>query len=143
MPLWVIWLIASGLLLILEIFTVSFILFFPGVAAFIAFVCAIFGLSFEVQLIVFIVSTVLMIVFLKPFIIHLFKITDVPVSSKSVIGQTAVVLKTIDNLAKTGQVKLAVEIWSAISTEDTEILEIDTKVIVDSIDGDKLVVKKS
>lgn len=141
MPLWVIWLIASGVMLILEIFTVSFFLFFPGIAAFVAFICAILGAPTEAQVIVFILSTILMIIFIRPIVVRLFKTKDVQMNSKSVIGKNAIVLKAIDNINKTGQVKVAGEIWSAISN-DNEAIEIDSMVIVESIDGVKLVVKK-
>lgn len=141
MPLWVIWLIASGVMLILEIFTVSFFLFFPGIAAFIAFICAILGLPLEVQVIVFISCTILMIAFIRPLITKFFKTKDVQMNSKSVIGKNAIVLRPIDNINKTGQVKVSGEVWSAISSDD-EPIEVDTMVIVESIDGVKLVVRK-
>ncbi len=141
MPLWVIWLIASGIMLVLEIFTVSFFLFFPAVGAFIAFICAIVGLSMEVQIVVFILSTILMIAFIRPLVTKLFKTKDIQMNSKSVIGKNAVVLKAIDNIHKTGQVKVAGEVWSAVS-DTNETIEIDSMVIVQSIDGVKLVVRK-
>ena len=141
MPLWVIWLIASGVMLILEIFTVSFFLFFPGIAAFVAFICAILGTPMEAQVIVFILSTILMIIFIRPIVVRLFKTKDVQMNSKSIISKNAIVIKAIDNINKAGQVKVAGEIWSAISN-DNEPIEIDSMVIVESIDGVKLVVKK-
>ena len=141
MPLWVIWLIAAGIMLILEIFTVSFFLFFPGIAAFIAFICAILGVSMEIQIVVFIVSTVLMIAFIRPLVTKLFKTKEVTMNSKSVIGKNGVVLKTINNIHKTGQVKVAGEVWSAVSS-DGETIEIDSMIIVESIDGVKLVIRK-
>lgn len=141
MPLWVIWLIASGIMLILEVFTVSFFLFFPGIAAFVAFICAIVGLSMEVQVVVFIVSTILMIVFIRPIVTRFFKTKHITMNSKSVIGKNGIVLKTINNIHKTGQVKVAGEVWSAVSSDD-ETIEVDAMVIVESIDGVKLVVKK-
>lgn len=141
MPLWVIWLIASGVMLVLEIFTVSFFLFFPGIAAFIAFVCAILGLPMKAQVIIFIVCTILMIAFIRPLVTKLFKTKDVQMNSKSVIGKNAIVIKIIDNIHKAGQVKVAGEVWSAVSSDD-EIIDVDSMVIVQSIDGVKLVVRK-
>lgn len=137
----IIWLIACGIMLVLEIFTVSFFLFFPGIAAFIAFICAILGASTQAQIIVFISSTILMIAFIRPLVTRIFKTKDTQMNSQSVIGKNAIVLRTINNINKTGQVKVAGEVWSAISSDD-ETIEIDTMVIVQSIDGVKLVVKK-
>lgn len=141
MPQEIIWLIASGVMLILEIFTVSFFLFFPGIAAFIVFICALLGLSLNGQIIVFITTTILLIIFIRPLVTKLFKTKDVPMNSGSVIGKNAVVIKPIDNIHKTGQVKVAGEVWSAISS-DGEIIEIESMVIIESINGVNLVVRK-
>lgn len=141
MELWIIWLIASGIMLILEIFTVSFLLFFPGVAAFIVSIFAILGMPVEFQVIIFVFSTILMIAFIRPIITRLFKTKDVKMNSNSVIGQKAIVIKTIDNIHKTGQVKVAGEIWSAISS-DNENIEVDSMIIIKAIDGVKLIVRK-
>ena len=37
LPMWALWLIASGVFFLGEIFTVSFLLFWPGIGAFLAF----------------------------------------------------------------------------------------------------------
>jgi len=141
MPLWGIWLIASAIMFLMEIFTISFLLFFPAVGAFLAFLCALFGASMQVQVIVFIVSSLLLIAFIRPIVSKFFKVNNVAMNSESVIGKNAVVIKAIDNLHGRGQVKVAGEIWSAISSTDDEIEEGAT-VIVLKIEGVKLIVKK-
>lgn len=138
---WIIWLIASAIMFLMEIFTVSFLLFFPAVGAFLAFLCAIFGASMQVQIIVFVVSSILLIVFIRPIVTKFFKTSNVAMNSKSVVGKNAIVLKTIDNLHGKGQVKVAGEIWSAVSSTDDNIEEGAT-VIVLRIEGVKLIVKK-
>ena len=35
---WVVWLILCGVFLLIEIFTVSFLMFWPGIGAFLAFI---------------------------------------------------------------------------------------------------------
>lgn len=141
MPLWGIWLIASAIMFLLEIFTISFLLFFPAVGAFLAFLCAIFGASMQVQVIVFIVSSLLLIAFIRPIVTKFFKTNNVAMNSQSVIGKNAIVIKAIDNLHGKGQVKVAGEIWSATSANDEDIEEGAT-VIVLRIEGVKLIVKK-
>ena len=75
-PLWAIWLIFCGLLLLIEIFNLSFLLIWPGIGAFFAFIANILGASIEIQLAVFAISTILMILFMKPLAQKLFKTKD-------------------------------------------------------------------
>lgn len=136
-----IWLIASAIMFILEIFTISFLLFFPALGAFLAFLCAIFGASIQVQIIIFVISSILLIAFIRPIVTKFFKAKDVAMNSESVIGKNAVVIKEIDNLHGKGQVKVAGEIWSAVSSTDENIEEGSTVIIL-KIEGVKLIVKK-
>lgn len=136
-----IWLIASAIMFILEIFTISFLLFFPALGAFLAFLCAIFGASIQVQIITFVISSILLIAFIRPIVTKFFKAKDVAMNSESVIGKNAVVIKEIDNLHGKGQVKVAGEIWSAVSSTDENIEEGSTVIIL-KIEGVKLIVKK-
>lgn len=136
-----IWLIASAIMFILEIFTISFLLFFPAIGAFLAFLCAIFGASMQVQIITFVISSILLIAFIRPIVTKFFKAKDVAMNSESVIGKNAVVIKEIDNLHGKGQVKVAGEIWSAVSSTDENIEEGSTVIIL-KIEGVKLIVKK-
>ncbi len=136
-----IWLIASAVMFILEIFTISFLLFFPAIGAFLAFLCAIFGASMQVQVITFVISSILLIAFIRPIVTKFFKAKDVAMNSESVIGKNAVVIKEIDNLHGKGQVKVAGEIWSAVSSTDENIEEGATVVVL-KIEGVKLIVKK-
>ena len=140
-PLWSIWLIACAIFLVIEIFTVGFLMFFPAVGAFFAFLCAIFKLTTEVQIIVFAVTSTLMIIFIRPIVTKFFKTKDVNMNSKSVIGKNGIVIKEIDNLHRKGQVKVVGEIWSAIS-DSNEPIEEGATILVDKIDGVKLVVRK-
>lgn len=141
LPVWAIWLILCGVFLIIEIFTVSFLMFWPGIGAFLAFIVSVIGLNFPIQLGVFVVSTALMLIFMKPLMAKLFKTKDVPMNSNAMIGKQALVIKEIDNLASKGQVKVNGELWSAISIDDSIIKENST-VEITGIDGVKLKVKK-
>ncbi len=141
MPMWSIWLILSGFFFILEIFTISFLLFWPGIAAFIAFILAILGFSVTVQITVFAVLSIILIIFTKPLLAKFVKTTTTPTNIDSVIGKRGVVLKAIDNINCKGQVKVAGEVWSATHETD-EIIPVDTKVEVVSTSGVKVKVKK-
>ena len=141
LPVWAIWLILCGLFLIIEIFTVSFLMFWPGIGAFLAFITNILGFSFPVQLGVFVISTALMLIFMKPLVTKLFKTKEVPMNNNAIIGKQALVIKEIDNINSKGQVKVSGELWSAISDDNSIISENSTVEII-GIDGVKLKVKK-
>lgn len=135
------WLIIAGACLIAEVFTVGFLLFFPGIGAIIAFIAALLGASFTTQIIIFVISTILLIIFIRPIIAKMFKSKELtPMNSNSLIGKNGIVLKTIDGEQK-GQVKVAGEIWSAICN-DGQIIEENSKIIVKEIKGVKLFVDK-
>jgi len=140
-PLWSVWLIASSIMFILEIFTVGFLLFFPAIGAFLAFIFAVFRATSEIQVIVFVVSSLLMIAFIRPIVTKFFKSKDIAMNSRSLIGKNGIVIKTINNLEGKGQVKVAGEIWTAVSESDDEIAEGST-ILVQKVEGVKLVVKK-
>ena len=74
LPMWAIWLIASGIFFLGEIFTISFLLFWPGVGAFLAFLTSlIVPENLVAQILVFVVSTIIMILFTKPLVNKIFK----------------------------------------------------------------------
>lgn len=135
------WLIVCGLCLILEIFTVGFLLFFPGVGAFLAFITALLGANITIQIIVFALSTTLMILFIRPLVAKFFKTKDVQMNSNALIGKSGIVLKDIVGEDTVGQVKVQGEIWSAICDKDVEIKK-DTKITVKAISGVKLIVEE-
>lgn len=140
---WVLWLILCGVFLIAEIFTVSFLLFWPGIGAFLAFITSLFTDEFAIQLAVFVISTVLMIIFTKPLIKKIFKNKDnTKMNVNSLIGKTGVVVKDINTLEAKGQVKVNGELWSAFSSNPREIIEKDSTIIVEDLEGVKLKVKK-
>jgi len=140
MSLTTMWLILCGLCLIIEIFTVSFLMFFPGVGAFLAFLAALLGANITIQSIIFVASSAIMVIFVRPLVTKLFKTKDVAMNSNALIGKSGIVLKDIQGDDKVGQVKVAGEIWSAICKENTQI-EKGSKITVLEISGVKLVVK--
>lgn len=140
MSLEAIWLIVCGICFIGEISTVSFLLLLPGLAAFIAFILALFNVSLTVQIITFIVSTILMIIFVRPLIKRLFKTKDFCTNSNALIGKIGTVIKDIHKDITPGQVKVAGEIWTAITQDNCDIPK-DSLVKIEGVTGVKLLVK--
>ena len=142
LPLWAIWLILCGIFLLIEIFNISFLLIWPGIGSFFAFIASILGASIEIQIAVFAISTTIMIIFMKPLVKKFFKNKDdTKMNNNAMIGKKGIVIKEINSLEETGQVKVAGELWSAITLDNTKI-QINEIVKVTKVEGVKLVVTK-
>ena len=142
LPLWAIWLIICGVFLLIEIFNISFLLIWPGIGAFFAFITSLITDSVEIQIAVFVISTTLMILFMKPLVKKLFKNKDnTKMNNDAILGKKGIVIKNIKPLSQDGQVKVAGELWSAITNDETEI-NINEVVKVVKVEGVKLVVTK-
>lgn len=142
LPLWAIWLILCGTFLLIEIFNISFLLIWPGIGSFFAFIASVLGAPIEIQLAVFAISTTIMIIFMKPLTKKLFKNKDnTKMNNDAMIGKKGVVIKEINSTEDVGQVKVAGELWSAITLNDEKI-KINEIVEVTKVDGVKLVVTK-
>ena len=144
LPMWAIWLIASGIFFLGEIFTISFLLFWPGVGAFLAFLTSlIVPENLLVHIVVFVVSTILMIIFTKPLINKLFKNKDnTSMNNSAVLGKKGIVIKKMDKDNPVGQVKVNGELWSAIKSDKDKAINVGESVIIEKIDGVKLLVRK-
>lgn len=139
---WLFWLVLSLVLLIVEIITVSFLAFFPAIGAFLAYIATLFNVELTGQIVIFAVSTSLLIIFMKPLMRKFINTKDVRTNANSVVSKTGVVTETIDTLNNKGTVKVDGELWSAISENDDEIIQVGEKIIVTKLKGVKVIVKK-
>ncbi len=138
---WQYWLIIAGIFLIAEIITTGFFVFWLGIGALIAMCVSFFIDNLIVQMVVFLISSVILIFATKPFIKKFLdndKKTETNVFS--LIGKKALVIKDIDNIDGKGQIKVDGEIWSAESA-NTSNLEKGTEVKIIKIDGVKAIVE--
>ena len=144
LPIWAIWLIASGVFFLGEIFTISFLLFWPGVGAFLAFLTSLIAPeNLVAQILVFVVSTILMILFTKPLVNKLFKNKDnTSMNNSEKQRKKGIVIKKMDNANPIGQVKVNGELWSAIKSDKDKTINVGESVIIEKIDGVKLLVRK-
>ena len=139
---WYIWLIISGLAIIIEFFTVGFLVFWFSIGALLAMVVSFFTDDIIIQTSVFIASSTLLIFATKPFVKH-FDIPN-PLRSNvySLTGKTGMVIQEINNSNSTGQIKVGGETWSAISENPASIIPINTAVRIIKIKGVKAIVTK-
>ncbi len=137
---WQIWLIASGVFLIAEVFTVSFLVFWLSIGALLAMLVSFFTTNVVVQMTVFVISSGLLIFATRPLVNKLAKKDVVSTNVYSIIGKRAIVVEDIDNNTGRGQIKVDGEIWSA-KTQEQHSIPKGSEVEIESINGVKAYVK--
>ena len=139
---WHIWLIIAGVCFIIEMMTVSFLVFWFGIGALITMIVSfIFPDNLIIQTSVFVVSSTLLIFLTKPLVKKLSKSDKkVVTNAYSIIGKKGIVTQDINETHGVGQIKVSGEVWSA-KTTDGSIIEKGSQIEVIQIDGVKAVVE--
>ena len=120
----------------------GFFVFWFGVGALISMVVSLFCPdNILLQAIVFLVSSVILLFLTKPLVDRFTrKDKKLETNAYSIIGKKGLVIQDINNTFGVGQIKIANEVWSA-KTEDDTIIEKGTEINVVRIDGVKAVVE--
>ena len=129
---WPIWLVLAGIFFIVEIATTGFLF---------AMITSFFTENLIIQMVVFITTSTLLIIFTKP-VVKKFLIKDedtVVTNVYSIIGKKAIVTKDINPTLGVGQIKVEGQDWSAKCDSDA-IIEKGTEVEILDINGVKAVV---
>ena len=131
---WVIWMIAAAALGVGEIFTLSFFLGPVAIAALVAAIVAAAGAGVEIQVAVFILSSLASLAVIRPIARrHLRTPASLKSGTAALVGQRAVVVQRVD--ADQGQVKIGGEVWSARAYDGDAAYEPGARVDVLKIDG--------
>lgn len=115
-------------------------IWFAG-GALISMIVSFFGVSAQIQIIVFVFSSAALLALTRPLVKKKFKVNTIKTNSDSNIGKTGVVTTKIDNDLAKGLVKLEGLAWSARSA-DNSVIEEGEFVTVERIEGVKLIVNK-
>jgi inner membrane protein len=138
---WVIWLIFAAVFIIAEIFTQGFFIFWFGIGAAAAALIAAFDVAAYWQWIAFVTVTLAGVLGSRPFSERISKESPFKAGADRLLGKKGVVLVDIDNAETKGLVKVEGEEWRAESV-DGEIIERGDWIIVESIEGTRLIVRK-
>lgn len=115
------WLILALLLFVAEIFTTAFVLAAFGVGALAAAGAALLGLELPMQLLAFVVVSVVSVLLTRRFADRISGTQPENVGVDRVLGKRAVVLRDIDPAAASGMVRVDREEWRAESVDGTAI----------------------
>ena len=93
------------------------------------------------QFLIGIAVSILALIITRPIVRKRLHTKIQPTNADRVINSDAVVVEEIDNIKSTGQVKIDGKIWTARSS-DNEIIPPNSIVVVEKIEGVKLIVNK-
>ena len=137
---WQIWLIAAGIFLILEIFTMGFLVFWLSIGCILAMLVSFITDSIIIQTTVFVLSSGLLIFATKPLVKKFTEKDNAKTNVYSLTGKKAIVIEDINWTEGTGQIKFEGQVWSA-KTEEQVNIEKGTEVEIIKIEGVKAFVK--
>lgn len=136
------WLIASAVFLLIEILTLGLTSIWFAGGAVVAAIAALFGVPFLVQMLLFIVVTCLLFALTRPVAKRYLNNRVQKTNTDALIGQTALVKETINNMESKGYVQLNGQDWTTTSQPAGEIIPAGCEVVVKEIQGVKLIVER-
>lgn len=138
---WVGWVGAAAVLTLVELLSLDLVLLMFAFGAIGAAIAAGLGAPLWVCIAVFAVVSLGMLFFARPkFTARLHDGPSLTSGHQGLVGHTAVVQRAVSTRA--GLVMLGGEVWTARASDDTEILEPPTEVLVVRIDGATAVVTR-
>lgn len=136
-PLTLFWLVALIIFGVAEAATVGLVSIWFAGGALAALIAAAAGGAIWLQIVLFMVVSVVMLALLRPMVKKISVPHRVRTNADRHLGRSALVTETIDNLKEVGAVKLDGVVWSARS-ESGEIIPEGTLITVKHIEGVKL-----
>ena len=136
-----IWLVLTIIFLVAEGLTFGLTTLWFAMGSLAALLAAVIKLPPIVQILIFIAVSAASLALLRPIVTSVLKVGSQRTNVDRVIGKTALVTETIDNMQEHGEVRLDGQTWMARSDSEKHI-ELGTEVVVLRISGVKLIVKE-
>lgn len=137
----ILWAVLLVAFTVIEAVTVQVVSIWFALGALAGLICNLCSLEVWVQVTVFIGVTFIALIFTRPLVRRFMKGGVQKTNADRAIGAEGIVLERIDNLGAKGQVKIQGSVWTARSSNGS-IIEADEIVVVDQIEGVKLLVSK-
>ena len=136
------WLAIVIVLLVIEIATLGLTTIWFAGGALVACIAALLHANIWVQIVLFLVVSVLLLFFTRPLAVRYMNKDRTKTNVDSMVGKEAVVTEAIDNLKAQGVVQVNGLDWTARSEESQEVIPKGAIVEVGRVDGVKLIVRK-
>ena len=135
------WLAIFIVLLVIEIITMGLTTIWFAGGALMALAAGLLGFGNTVQIVVFVVVSALLLILTRPLAVKYFNQERLKTNAESLIGQRALVIEDIDTLEARGRVEIRGQEWAAKTDEPDGKLAKNTVVVVNGIQGVKLIVR--
>lgn len=136
------WLAIFVILLIIEIVTMGLTTIWFAGGALAAMAAGLIGFGTGIQILVFLVVSILLLVLTRPIAVKYFNQERQKTNAESLIGQQALVLEDIDTLQSAGLVEVRGQEWSAKTDEPNGKIAKNKVVVIEGIQGVKLIVRE-
>ena len=140
MMLWI-WVALLATFIIIEATTAQLLTIWFAIGSFAALVTSFFTDNILVQVVVFVVVSVVVLAATRPLVKKMTATKKQATNADMYIGQEGIVTEEIDNISAKGLVKVKGSIWTARSETDNIQIEEGTHVTVIRIEGVKLIVR--
>ena len=137
-----IWILIAVIFAVIEAFTISLTTIWFTVGGVAACVVALLGGPLLLQIIVFLVVSIVLLYFTRPLAVKKLRIGHEKNNIDQMIGKTCLVTDTIEPY-HTGQVKLNGMVWTAVAKNEQETLSQGEIVKIVKLEGVKLVVERT
>ena len=137
----IVWLVVLAILLVIEFLTLGLTTVWFAGGALIAFLVSLAGGPLWLQILLFLVISVVLLLFTRPLAVKYLNKNVQKTNVDSIPGQKGIVTVTIDNLKAEGQVTIRGMEWSARAKDDN-IIEKGKVVRVISVEGVKIIVEE-
>ena len=136
------WLVLLVVFLVIEIATMGLTTIWFAAGAVVATLLALVHAPFWLQLIAFLLVSIVMLIFTRPVAVKYFNRDRVRTNVESMIGKEEIVVYEVDNLQGLGRVIVGGQEWSARSTQNDIKIPVGAVGIVKAIDGVKLIIEE-
>ena len=136
----ILWIVSLIAFIVVEAVTAQLVTIWFAAGALCALVAEVLDAPLWLQLTIFVVVSAITLAATRPLVKKMKSKPSVSTNADSIIGQKALVTEKIDNLAAKGRADVNGMSWSARSENNT-VIPAGTEVIIQRIEGVKLIVK--
>jgi membrane protein implicated in regulation of membrane protease activity len=134
------WLAAMIILILIEIPTVGLTTIWFAIGALVAVIASAVGLSFVVQVVVFVLVSLGMLIFTRPWAMKYINANKTKTNYEGIIGKVVRITQDVDNISETGCAVVNGQEWTVRANDDMIKISSGSLAKVVDIKGVKLIV---
>ena len=142
MSMTILWIAVIVVMAVIEALTLGLTTIWFAGGGIVAAIFAAMGAPVIVQVILFLVVSVLLLYFTRPIAVKAFNKTRTLTNSEGLVGKHAYVTEEIDNIKASGKVKIDGMEWTARTKADGTVIGVGSLISVISIEGVKAIVEE-